>query len=180
MGSLAMEVNVEVRQVIRAAHFAAVKHAAQRRKGEAAEPYVNHLLEVAHLVAEAGLDLATVTAALLHDTVEDTATTREELAAEFGEAVAAMVMELTDDKSLPKAERKRLQVERAPHKSAGAQAIKIADKISNLRSILASPPADWSEERKREYFAFAKAVADGLDQAPATLKAEFSAVFSRL
>ncbi len=170
----------DVGQVIRAAHFAAVRHASQRRKGEAAEPYVNHLLEVAHLVAEAGLDTATVTAALLHDTVEDTATTREELVAEFGETVAAMVMELTDDKSLPKAERKRLQVERAPHKSAGAQAIKAADKISNLRSILDSPPSDWDEQRKREYFAFAKAVVDGLDRAPAQLLAEFAMTFQRL
>jgi len=170
----------EVGQVVRAAHFAAIQHAAQRRKGEAAEPYVNHLLEVAHLVSEAGLDATTVTAALLHDTVEDTATTREELVFEFGEAVAAIVMELTDDKSLPKAERKRLQVERAPHKSAGAQAIKAADKISNLRSILNSPPADWDEERKREYFAFAKAVVDGLQHAPDTLRAEFEATFSRL
>jgi (p)ppGpp synthase/HD superfamily hydrolase len=170
----------DVGNVVRAAHFAAIKHAAQRRKGEAAEPYVNHVLEVAHLVAEAGLDTATVTAALLHDTVEDTATTREELAVEFGETVAALVMELTDDKSLPKAERKRLQVERAPHKSAGAQAIKAAEKISNLRSILNSPPADWDEQRQREYFAFAKAVVDGLDRAPAQLLAEFTATFQRL
>jgi GTP diphosphokinase / guanosine-3',5'-bis(diphosphate) 3'-diphosphatase len=177
---MASSASGEIQQILRAAHFAAVKHAAQRRKGEAAEPYVNHLLEVAHLVAESGADSATVTAALLHDSVEDTATTREELVAEFGEAVAAMVMEVTDDKSLPKAERKRLQVERAPHKSAAAQAIKIADKISNLRSILNSPPSDWSEERKREYFDFAKAVVDGLDQAPVTLKAEFTAVFARL
>jgi guanosine-3',5'-bis(diphosphate) 3'-pyrophosphohydrolase len=169
-----------VGQVLRAAHFAAGKHSAQRRKGEAAEPYVNHVLEVAHLVAEAGLDTTTVTAALLHDVVEDTPTSHEELVAEFGEAVAAMVMELTDDKSLPKAERKRLQVERAPHKSAGAQAIKAADKISNLRSILNSPPADWDEQRKREYFAFAKAVVDGLDRAPAQLLAEFAATFQRL
>lgn len=171
---------MEVRQVMRAAHFAAIKHAGQRRKGNAAEPYVNHLLEVAHLVAEAGLDTDTVTAALLHDTLEDTATDLEEIIAEFGESVAAMVREVTDDKSLPKAERKRLQIEQAPHKSAGAQAIKAADKISNLRSILESPPSDWSDERKREYFTFAKAVVDGLQNAPDALRAEFEAVYNRL
>jgi len=166
-------------KVIRAAQFAAVKHSAQRRKGEAAEPYVNHVLEVAHLVAEAGLDADVVAAALLHDTVEDTETSAAELAAAFGPLVTSMVLELTDDRSLPKAERKRLQVERAPHKSAGAQAIKTADKISNLRTILASPPADWSEQRKRDYFDFAHAVVAGLAQAPESLLAEFDAVYQR-
>ena len=170
----------DVLKVIRAAHFAAVKHAAQRRKGEAAEPYVNHLLEVANLVAEAGLDVDSIAAALLHDTVEDTDTSAAELEAEFGTIVARLVLELTDDKSLPKAERKRLQVERAPHKSASAQAIKTADKISNLRSILASPPADWDQERKRQYFEFANAVVAGLSLAPESLRTEFAAVYRRL
>lgn len=166
-------------KIIRAARFAAVKHSAQRRKGEAAEPYVNHVLEVAHLVAEAGLDSDVVAAALLHDTVEDTETSAADLEAEFGPVVTSLVLELTDDKSLPKAERKRLQVERAPHKSMGAQAIKTADKISNLRSILSSPPADWDEQRKREYFDFAHAVVSGLSQAPESLRAEFAAVYQR-
>ncbi len=170
----------DVSKVIRAAHFAAVKHAAQRRKGEAAEPYVNHVLEVANLVAEAGLDADVIAAALLHDTVEDTATSAAELEAEFGTIVTRLVLELTDDKSLPKAERKRLQVERAPHKSASAQAIKTADKISNLRSILASPPADWDQERKRQYFEFANAVVAGLSLAPESLRTEFAAVYRRL
>ena len=170
----------DVLKVIRAAHFAAVKHAAQRRKGEAAEPYVNHLLEVANLVAEAGLDVDSIAAALLHDTVEDTDTSAAELEAEFGTIVARLVLELTDDKSLPKAERKRLQVERAPHKSASAQAIKTADKISNLRSILASPPADWDQKRKRQYFEFANAVVAGLSLAPESLRTEFAAVYRHL
>jgi len=166
-------------KVIRAAQFAAVKHSAQRRKGEAAEPYVNHVLEVAHLVAEAGLDADVVAAALLHDTVEDTETSAVELDAAFGPLVTSMVLELTDDKSLPKAERNRLQVERSPHKSAGAQAIKTADKISNLRAILSSSPTDWSEQRKREYFDFAHAVVGGLGQAPESLRAEFEALYHR-
>ena len=170
----------DVLTIIRAAHFAAVKHAAQRRKGKAAEPYVNHVLEVAHLVAEAGLDADVIAAALLHDTVEDTETSPAELEAEFGPVISNLVLELTDDKSLLKADRKRLQVERAPHKSVGAQAIKTADKISNLRSILASPPADWDEQRKQEYFAFAHAVVAGLAQAPESLRAESAAVHHRL
>src|SRR5207244_5473737 len=115
--------------VARALDFAARKHSKQRRKGEAGEPYVNHLAEVARLVAEAtgGKDTVAVLAALLHDAIEDTPTTREELEGEFGREVAAVVAEVTDDKSLPKAERKRLQVETAPHKSARAKLIKIAD-----------------------------------------------------
>jgi len=169
----------DVLKVIRAAQFAAVKHSAQRRKGQVAEPYVNHVLEVAHLVAEAGLDADVVSAALLHDTVEDTDTSAAELEAAFGPLVTSLVLELTDDKSLLKAERKRLQVERAPHKSAGAQAIKAADKISNLRGILASPPAAWSEQQKREYFDFAHAVVAGLGHAPESLRAEFEAVYHR-
>lgn len=165
---------------MRAAHFSAVRHTAQRRKGELAEPYINHPLEVAELVAGAGMAVEVVMAALLHDTVEDTGTTAAELEALFGGTVVALVMEVTDDRTLPKAERKRRQVENAGRKSAGAQAIKAADKISNLRSILASPPADWDLEKKREYFAFAKAVVDGLSEAPASLRAEFLAVYNRL
>lgn len=164
-----------MREILRAAHFAAVHHAAQRRKGANAEPYVNHVLEVASLVAGAldEPDENVVIAALLHDTVEDTAVTREMLVQEFDEDVASLVMELTDDKSLPKAERKRLQIEHAPHRTRRAQMIKIADKISNLRSILVSPPPDWSYERRREYFEWAKRVVDALPEPHPRLMAEF-------
>jgi guanosine-3',5'-bis(diphosphate) 3'-pyrophosphohydrolase len=149
--------------VARAVDFAARKHRAQRRKGEAAEPYFNHLAEVAALVAEAtgGGDPVVIVAALLHDTIEDTGTTAAELEAEFGAEVARLVGEVTDDKSLPKAERKRLQVANAPHKSDRAKMIKIADKISNLRSLANSPPASWDLARKREYFDWARQVVDG-------------------
>ena len=130
--------------VLKAAHFAAQKHAGQRRKGAAAEPYINHLLEVAELVASALVEPDTnlVVAALLHDTVEDTGVTKEVLVETFGSDVADLVMEMTDDKSLPKAERKRLQIVHASQISVRAQVIKLADKISNLRGILDSPPAD--------------------------------------
>lgn len=164
-----------VHDVMRAACFAARKHANQQRKGAAAEPYVNHLLEVAELVSGAisRPDTGLVMAALLHDTIEDAGVTKAELAELFGADVAALVDEVTDDKSLPKAERKRLQVVNAPHKSPRAQAIKLADKTSNLRSILNSPPTDWDDQRKSDYFAWAKLVVDGLTAPNPVLKAEF-------
>jgi guanosine-3',5'-bis(diphosphate) 3'-pyrophosphohydrolase len=168
--------------VLKAAHFAAQKHAGQRRKGTAAEPYINHLLEVAELVssalAEPDIDL--VIAALLHDTVEDTGVTKEVLVEAFGSDVADLVMEVTDEKSLPKAERKRLQIVQASQISVRAQAIKLADKISNLRGILASPPADWSGERKREYFEWAKQVVDCLSAPNQMLKAEFERLYRQV
>lgn len=164
-----------VHDVMKAACFAAVNHSNQRRKGAAAEPYINHLLEVAELVSgtlsEPDTDL--VIAALLHDIIEDAGVTTEELAQRFGAGVADLVAEVTDDKSLPKQERKRLQVVNARHKSVRAQAIKLADKISNLRGILDSPPADWNFERKRDYFAWAKQVVDGFTAPNPILRAEF-------
>ena len=127
---------------------------------------------VASSLTEAA-DTNLIIAALLHDVVEDTPTTNQEVAERFGPDVAALVAEVTDDKSLPKAERKRLQIETAPKKSKRAQSIKVADKISNLRAILHSPPTDWDQERKKEYFDWAKKVVDGLTAPNAVLKAEF-------
>lgn len=149
-----------VRQILAAARFAAEKHAMQRRKSSLGEPYVNHLMEVAELLARMTDDLDTnlIVAALLHDTIEDTGATRAELAARFGEDVATLVVEVSDDKSLPKERRKALQIENAPHKSARAQALSAADKIANLRSIMHSPPANWSFERKVEYVRWARQV----------------------
>jgi (p)ppGpp synthase/HD superfamily hydrolase len=146
--------------VLRAADTAARWHVQQRRKGVAQEPYINHLLEVARLVAEAtgGNDPNLVVAALLHDAVEDQGITSEMLAGEFGEHVADIVMEVSDDKALPKEERKRKQVENAAKKSKGAKLIKLADKTSNLRAIAFSPAADWSVERRLEYVEWAKNV----------------------
>ncbi len=170
-----------VQRILAAAKFASEKHAAQKRKGAAAEPYVNHLIEVAQLAANSSdvLDAELVMAAFLHDTIEDTGTTAKELEQAFGSDISALVVEMTDDKSLPKDVRKELQVTNAPHKSARAQVLKLADKISNLRSILASPPADWSAERKRQYFAWAKRVVDALPQPNPILKAEFDKTFAR-
>ena len=171
----------QLNAILSAAHFAAEKHANQRRKGKAGEPYINHLLEVAQLISNAlpEPDTNLIIAALLHDAVEDAGVTKEDLVHRFGADVANLVAEVTDDKSLPKAERKRLQVENAPKKSARAQAIKLADKISNLRAILSSPPADWDYQRKKEYFAWAKRVVDGLRAPDPILKAEFDKTLSR-
>ncbi|MBI4906605.1 MAG: bifunctional (p)ppGpp synthetase/guanosine-3',5'-bis(diphosphate) 3'-pyrophosphohydrolase [Acidobacteria bacterium] len=167
--------------ILRAAHFAAECHAGQRRKGANGEPYINHLLEVASLVAGVldSPDEHVVIAALLHDTIEDTGVTREQLTREFGADVASLVVEVTDDKSLPKAERKRLQIASAPHKSRRAQLIKIADKISNLRSIVVSPPPEWSYERKREYFEWARRVVEALPEPHPALLAEFARAYER-
>lgn len=112
-------------------------------------------------------------AALLHDTIEDTETTAEELRGQFGDAITSIVLEVTDDKSLPKAERKRLQIEHAPHTSAKAKQVKLADKICNLRDILASPPADWPLARKQEYFDWAAKVVAGARDAHVGLAALF-------
>jgi GTP diphosphokinase / guanosine-3',5'-bis(diphosphate) 3'-diphosphatase len=165
----------------RALDFAARKHTAQRRKGEAHEPYINHLAEVALLLAEAtdGSDLNLVLAGLLHDTIEDTSTSCEELAGKFGQDVAGLVREVTDDKSLPKAVRKALQVRMSPQKSDRAKMIKIADKISNLESILHSPPAGWSEERKQEYFDWAAQVVNGCRGVNRSLEEKFDEAYAK-
>ena len=149
--------------IARAADFAARAHVTQKRKGAAQEPYINHLAEVALLLTEAtdGADADLIAASWLHDTLEDTETEREELEARFGSAVAAIVAEVTDDKALPKAERKRLQVETAPSKSAEARMLKIADKTSNLRALAMSPPMGWDLERRDEYIRWAEAVVAG-------------------
>ena len=164
--------------LLRAAHFAAKKHRDQRRKGSARAPYVNHLIDVARLLADVGkvTDTELLQAAILHDTVEDTETTASELENEFGPAVAAIVVEVTDDKSLPKAERKRLQIEHAPSLSASAKQVKIADKISNISEIGPDEPPDWSRERRREYLAWAQQVVSGCRGANLALERHFDDV----
>ena len=171
----------DIMRMAKAIDFATRAHAPQRRKGAAAEPYVNHLAEVALLVAEAsqGADASLVIAAYLHDTIEDCKVAYETLVAEFGKDVADLVREVTDDKNLSKAERKRLQVEHARHASPRAKHLKLADKISNLNSILASPPADWSAERKREYFEWAAKVVAGCRNVNPWLEARFEAAYAR-
>ena len=152
------------KQLITALAFAADKHKNQRRKDADASPYINHPIALANLLLnEAGVeDQRVLIAAVLHDTIEDTDTTEQELVRHFGKDIADIVLEVTDDKALPKAERKRLQIEHAAHISRRAKLVKLADKICNLRDITASPPADWSIQRKQEYFDWAKSVVDEL------------------
>jgi hypothetical protein len=161
--------------VLRAADAAARWHMHQRRKGAAEEPYVNHLLEVAALVAEAtqGEDPELVIAALLHDAIEDQKVPRAVIADAFGEGVAKLVEEVTDDRTLLKEERKRLQVEKASKESPRAKVFKLADKTSNLRAIAASPPANWPGERRLEYVKWARDVAKGLRGVSDWLEGEF-------
>lgn len=143
--------------------FAAERHRDQRRKGAEASPYINHLIEVAELLAREGnvTDLITLQAAVLHDTLEDTQTTAAELTAMFGSEVCQIVEEMTDDNRLSKTERKRLQVDHAGELSARAKVIKLADKISNILGILHTPPAGWSLERRREYLDWSRQVIAG-------------------
>lgn len=162
-------------QFLQAISFAAQKHATQKRKGADEQPYINHVLEVANLLANVGKveDFDVLIAAVLHDTVEDTATTEAEIAEKFGAKVSEIVMEVTDDKSLPKAERKQLQVEHAPHLSMGAKLIKLGDKISNIRDVTENPPDGWSEKRRAEYVEWGEKVINGLRGANADLEKHF-------
>ena len=150
--------------LIKALRFAADKHQDQRRKGADKAPYINHPIAVVDILWRVGSvrDITTLIAALLHDTGEDTDTPQDEIRQNFGEEALGLVMECTDDKSLPKAERKRLQVVNAPHKSPRARQIKLADKISNILDITYHPPADWSIERRREYLDWTEQVINGL------------------
>ncbi|KAI9343644.1 HD domain-containing 3 [Obelidium mucronatum] len=150
-------------QLLEAIHFAAIKHTNQRRKDPAQTPYINHPIGVARILTHEGgvTDLDTLIAAILHDTVEDTDTSFQEIEALFGASVAALVAEVTDDKNLLKADRKRLQIEKAPTASAKAKLVKLADKIHNLRSIGIAPPVGWSEQRVQEYFEWAEKVTNG-------------------
>jgi GTP diphosphokinase / guanosine-3',5'-bis(diphosphate) 3'-diphosphatase len=167
-----------MKAIIRAARFAAEKHSKQRRKNADATPYINHPLEVAEILAVEGQvdDLELLTAALLHDTIEDTTARPEEIATLFGDRVLAWVREVTDDKSLPKAERKQRQIDHAPTLSPGAKQLKLADKIANLRSVAGDPPQDWPMARQVEYFEWAGNVCRGLRGVNARLDELFTRV----
>jgi guanosine-3',5'-bis(diphosphate) 3'-pyrophosphohydrolase len=161
-----------------ALQFAAERHRDQRRKGKEASPYINHPIAVTRLLAEVGnvSDPVLLQAAILHDTVEDTETTLDELEASFGPEVRRVVEEVTDDKSLPKSERKRLQIERAPQRSNRAKQLKVADKSSNLIDIAHRPPENWTLERKQEYFDWAERVVEGCRGVNPALEAHFDEV----
>jgi guanosine-3',5'-bis(diphosphate) 3'-pyrophosphohydrolase len=169
----------ELALLLKALAFAAHKHRDQRRKDPAASPYINHPIALADVLMNEGgvTDVEVLCAALLHDTVEDTATTPQELKDIFGPRIAGIVAEVTDDKALGKAERKRLQVEHAARLSPEAKLVKLADKICNLRDVAERPPATWDLARRREYFDWAKRVVDGLRGAHPRLEAAFDAAY---
>ena len=159
-------------QLLEAIRFSAEKHRNQRRKDSEQSPYINHPIEVTQLLWEVGgvRDIDVLLAAVLHDTVEDTDTRPEEIRERFGVQVLSFVMEVTDDKSLPKAKRKRLQIENAAHKSYGAKLIKLADKSCNVRNLVTMPPKDWSLERRQEYLLWTEKVVAGLRGTNAALE----------
>lgn len=171
----------DLARILQALAFAADKHRDQRRKDEGASPYINHPIALADvLVNEGGVTETTVIcAALLHDTIEDTDATPEELEAAFGAEIRGIVMEVTDDKSLEKAERKRLQVEHAATISREAKLVKLADKICNVRDLTSHPPAGWSLDRKREYFDWTRSVVDRLRGVNPALEAIFDAAYAK-
>lgn len=165
-------------RLLRAIAFAAEKHTHQRRKNSDQSPYIEHPIQVALYLWEVGgvTDADVIIAAILHDTIEDTNTTFEEISREFGERAAGIVMEVTDDKSLPKQVRKQLQIEHAPSLSSGAKLVKLSDKISNIRDVVTDPPLNWDIQRRAEYLRWAKAVVAGLRGINQTMENEFDKI----
>jgi guanosine-3',5'-bis(diphosphate) 3'-pyrophosphohydrolase len=165
--------------VLRALQFAAHHHRHQRRKDAEATPYINHPITLAHLLsATAGVtDPVVLAAALLHDTVEDTAATLADLEQQFGPEVAAVVAQVTDDKSLPKAVRKQHQIDHAPHLCDRAKLVKLVDKIANLQDLAQSPPQGWTVDRQRDYCHWAKQVVDQLRGTHAELETLFDQTY---
>ncbi|MGD2082336.1 MAG: HD domain-containing protein [Chromatiales bacterium] len=171
----------DLKLMLKALAFAARKHRDQRRRDPPSSPYINHPIALANILCNEGhvTDVEVLCAALLHDTVEDTDTTTEELESELGPGIGAIVREVTDDKGLPKQERKRLQVEHAAGISDKAKLVKLADKISNLRDVAGSPPRGWDLARRQAYFDWAKQVVDRLRGVHPGLEAVFDETYAQ-
>lgn len=166
---------------VAAVAFAAEKHRHQRRKDAHASPYINHPIALANVLVDEGdvHDPVVLCAAILHDTIEDTETTAEELEREFGAHITSVVLEVTDDKNLEYKERKQQQVDHAPHLTQQAKLVKLADKICNVRDILGHPPSSWSLQRKQNYFDWSANVVAGLRGANPRLEVAFDALYAR-
>ncbi len=175
-----MERIKDLNLIFKAILFAIDKHEGQIRKDAERSPYITHPLLVAQALLEIGdvQDLPTLIAAILHDTLEDTKTTEVEIRKAFGEEVLQIVLEVTDDKSLEKMVRKRLQVVHAPSISNKAKVIKLSDKLVNCRDILNSPPEDWPMERRREYIQWAADVVENLRNINTPLELAFDQILS--
>ena len=154
----------DLSHILAALRLSADRHRNQRRKNIESTPYINHPIDVADLLWRIGnvRDTTVIIAALLHDVIEDTKTAPVEIECLFGNTVLSVVLELTDDKSLPKSERKRLQIEHSPYLSAAAKQISLADKICNVLDTVLSPPKDWSIERRIDYLDWTEQVVAGL------------------
>ena len=167
--------------ILRALRFAAWKHRDQRRKGPKQLPYINHPIDLADLLWFEGRvrDPVVIAAAILHDTIEDTDATPDEIQREFGSEVLGLVLEVTDDRSLPKEVRKQLQVETAAKKSPRAKLLKLADKLCNVKDLVESPPADWSMKRRQEYLDWTEKVVLGMRGSNRELEELYDEVLKR-
>jgi guanosine-3',5'-bis(diphosphate) 3'-pyrophosphohydrolase len=170
----------DIALILKALEFASHKHRDQRRKDANASPYINHPIALANVLARDGgvTEDVVLAAAILHDTLEDTQTTPAELRDIFGEKIAGIVGEVTDDQNLPKADRKRLQIEHAAGISREAKLVKLADKICNVRDVADHPPAKWDLARRREYFEWAKAVVDRIRGTHPELERRFDEAYA--
>ncbi|MCW9056209.1 MAG: HD domain-containing protein [Gammaproteobacteria bacterium] len=171
----------DLKKLIHALEFASRKHKDQRRKDVDASPYINHPISLASILCNEAhvTDIDVICGALLHDTVEDTDTTEEELEKEFGKKICNIVMDVTDDALLSRPERKQAQIDHAAHASDEAKLVKLADKISNLRDVAINSPPTWSLERRQEYFDWAKQVIDQLRGVHPQLEGIFDEAYSR-
>lgn len=158
--------------ILQAIRFSAEKHNDQRRKDSRSSPYINHPIQVAETLWTIGdvRDSTLLIASILHDTIEDTVTVPDEIKSVFGDDVLALVLEVSDDKSLPKQVRKQLQINSALHKTQNAKLLKLADKICNVRDLIYSPPRSWSLRRRREYLLWTEKVVAGLRGANARME----------
>ncbi len=170
----------DLKILLKALQFSAVKHKNQRRKDVEASPYINHPIALASILCNEAhvTDIEVICGALLHDTVEDTETTAEELEHEFGPSIKDIVMDVTDDKSLDKAARKQAQIDHAAHINDKAKLVKLADNISNLRDISTCPPSGWSLERRQQYFDWAKQVIDQVGAVNPALEEVFDLAYA--
>lgn len=171
----------DLKLILKALEFSARKHKNQRRKDVEASPYINHPISLANILCNEAhvTDVNVICGALLHDTIEDTETEPEELEDEFGVEIKDIVMDVTDDTSLHRHERKQAQIDHAPHISREAKLVKLADKISNLRDVSSNPPPSWSLDRRQEYFEWAKKVIDQLRGTDAPLESIFDAAYAQ-
>lgn len=170
--------NESIGLILKAMRFSAEKHSDQRRKDTKSSPYINHPIQVAETLWTVGgvRDVNVLVAAILHDTIEDTDATPAEIKSLFGEDVLSLVLEVTDDKSLPKEVRKQLQIEKAAHKSPRAKLIKLADKLCNIHDITNYPPTTWPLKRKQEYLLWSEKVVRGIRGTNKELEARYDEV----